>query len=454
VKNLGSLKLDKEDYYESIYRAAKNNDRETFRKLFLRLHDRDQNEVFHLLYPEKKRKIADFLLPEEFAEMFEWMAVEDQEAAVGYLPDEYMSKIFNYLANDDLVYFLTRSEDVDQEAIFGLLKPEERENVSELLSYADETAGSIMTKEFISVYDKQTAGSVINELRSIGTNAETIYYIYVIDETGNLVGVMSLRDLLLSPIDTSINDIMNTQLVSVQVNQDQEEVADVMKDYDLIAIPVLSLDGRMQGIITVDDVIDILKEERDEDFTEFAGIRTIDEKTPSFLKSALNRAPWLVLFMFLGLLTGGIMGLFEGTLQRVVLLSAFVPMVMNTAGSVGTQSLAVSLKNSDKEDKLNKSYLLKLVKKEFKAGLYMGIVAAIVLFLIVVILYGDLAIAGVVSLSILITISFSTIFGALIPILISKFNIDPSVASGPFVTTLNDGLALFLYLSIATLLLL
>lgn len=454
MKSMDSLRIDKEKYYDGIFKAAKNGDKETFRKLFLHLHDRDQNEVFHLLYPEKKRKIAEFLAPEEFSEMFEWMVIEDQDDAVDYLPDHYLSKVFDNLANDDVVYFITNSENVDKDKILNMLSSEEEKSVKELLSYTNETAGSIMTKEFISVYENQTTQKVIEQLRTIGKDAETIYYIYVIDESGTLVGVMSLRDLLLAPADTVINDIMNDQLVTVQVDQDQEEVAGIIQDYDLLAIPVLSMTGnRILGIITVDDIIDILEEERTEDLNEFAGIRKEDPQKTGILHTALNRSQWLIIFMILSFFVGGLMSLFEDTLQQAVILSAFIPLIMGASGNVGTQSLAVSLKSGIIGEDIDKEKFKGVLKNEFKSGILMAIPSSIILFLLIAILYGNLVVAVIVSGSVFLGISLSTVLGSAIPIFISKFNIDPSIASGPFITTITDGLALLIYFTVATLLL-
>jgi len=448
---MNSLKIDKQNYFDGIFKATKDGDKETFRKLFLRLHDRDQNEVFHLLYPEKKRKIAEFLTPEEFSEMFEWMLIEDQEDAIDYLPDHYLKEVIDHLANDDVVYFITNSKSPNTDKILNLLSSEERKNVNELLSYTEETAGSIMTKEFISVYENQTTQEIIEQLRTIGKNAETIYYIYITDKTGILLGVLSLRDLLLAPADTIVNDIMNEQLVTVKVDQDQEEVAKVIQDYDLLAVPVLTMeDERMQGIITVDDVIDVLKEEQTEDLNEFAGIRKEAPEKTGMLHTALNRSQWLIIFMILSFFVGGLMNLFESTLQQAVILSAFVPLIMGTSGNVGTQSLAVSLKTGRFGQKVNKKTFAHILKNEFKSGILMAVPSAIIIFLLILFLYRDPVIASIVGFSIFIGISLSTVLGAAVPRVISRFNIDPSIASGPFITTITDGMALLIYFTVAT----
>ncbi|GEK88720.1 magnesium transporter [Alkalibacterium putridalgicola] len=448
------VKSNKQKTYEHIFKAAKENDKQAFRDLFLRLHDRDQHEVFHLLYPDKKRKISDFLTPEEFAEIFEWMETEDQEAAVQYLPDAYMAEVFNTMAADDVARFLAESEETDNQTLLDMMDEEESQRVQEIMAYEAETAGSIMTKEFIAIQNKESMAEVVKRLRKIGREAETIYYLYVIDDKERLVGVLSLRDLLLSPEDEIVEDIMFNQVVSVKVSDDQEHVARVIQDYDLLAVPVLGFNGTMQGIVTVDDVMDIIEEETTEDFNEFAAISRGDEdrRKPSPLSTAKSRIPWIVVLLFLGMITGGLIGIFEETLESVVLLAAFMPIMMGTAGNVGTQSLAVAVRNLTIDDDRDKDSFFQTIKNELGAGMIMGLIAGLVMIGIVVVIYGNPVLAFIIAVSMFITVSLATVIGTTIPTIINKFKIDPAVASGPFITTINDSLSLIIYFTIATML--
>lgn len=444
------LQLDKEHYYEDIFQAVKSNDKKTFRELFLRLHDRDQHEVFHLLYPEKKRKIAEFLTAEEFAEIFEWMDIEDQEAAVEYLPDDYTARVFNNLANDDVVYFITQSETTDSQALLEMMEEKESKRVQELLSYASESAGSIMTKEYITIRNDQTVSEVIEQLREFGHQAETIYYLYVIGPDDRLVGVLSLRDLLLSPENELVENIMFQQIVSIRVDQDQEEVAEIIQDYDFLAVPVLSHDGRLQGIVTVDDVMDIMEDEAREDFIEFAGISSseTDEDISSPLTAAKQRTPWIIILLFLGLFTGGLIGVFEETLESVITLAIFIPVIMATAGNIGTQSLAVAISRLSNDN--NKDSFLITVRNELGSGLVIGLLVALVLTLVVLVVFQNPILAFIISVSMFLITCISTVVGTIVPVIINKFNIDPAVASGPFITTINDSLGLIIYFIVAT----
>lgn len=253
-----------------------------------------------------------------------------------------------------------------------------------------------------------------------------------------------------------MKDIMIQQIVSAHVSDDQEDVLQTMKDYDLLAIPVVSEDNLMQGIITVDDMIDIMEEESTEDFHEFAGIRKQDMtdetgQKKSIIQTAFSRTPWLAIFMLIAMAIGGLTNLFEDTLQQAVLLSAFIPAIMDTAGNVGTQSLAVTISEKNLTG-MTFTELLKTLRVEILAGIYMGVTSAAMMFVVINIFYRDMAIAAVVSLSLIITIVVSTILGVIIPLIVDKLGFDISVASGPFITIFADAIGLFLYFSIATIL--
>ena len=443
----------REEYYEDLFKHVKRGEREAFRESFLTLHERDQQELFHLLYPENKRKIADLITPEEFSEIFEWMEVEDQKDAVTYLPEAYMVDVFDYLPTDTLANFVLLADVEDFDAILEQMDEREYKRLQEVMSYEIETAGSIMTKEYFYILEDLTSAEVIERIRTFGDRAETIYYLYVVDHQHQLVGVLSLRDLLLTAEDTKVKDVMNPRAVYVRVTDDQEDVAKIIQDYDLLAIPVVTHDNRLVGIITVDDIMDVVEQESEEDFHEFAGISTAKGEehggsTP--IQAARQRAPWIVILLFLSMVSGGLISFFESTLASVVSLAAFIPLIMATAGNVGTQSLAVSLRNmmDDEEDK----NLSEILLNELKTGLILGAISSIVIFLIVIVLYRDFILALIVGVSILFSIAISAVIGTLIPDLIRKLNFDPAVASGPFITTINDTLGLLIYFLIATVL--
>lgn len=443
---------NKEDYFEELFKTVKEGNREEFRERFLTLHERDQQELFHLLYPENKRKIAAFLSPQEFAEIFEWMEVADQEDAVAYLPQTFMVEVFNYLPTDILASFVPLTDEENIEDILRKMDSQEYRRLQEVMSYEFETAGSIMTKEYFYVSEEETTQEVIERIRTFGNRAETIYYLYVVSKNHELVGVLSLRDLLLAQEDTKVREAMNPRAVSVRVDEDQEEVAKIIQDYDLLAIPVVTHDQRLVGIITVDDIMDIVEQESDEDFHEFAGISATkgDEHGDSSpYVAAKQRAPWIIILLFLSMISGGLISVFESTLASVVSLAAFIPLIMAAAGNVGTQSLAVSLRNMNDEDD-DETDLKEILFNEAKTGVLLGGVSGIVVFGIVMVLYQDWVLSVIVGISIFFSIIISAVIGTLIPDIIVKLKFDPAVASGPFITTINDTLGLLIYFIIAS----
>jgi len=448
----GLSKMDKQEYYDLIYKSIKQDNRKKFRDLFLRLHERDQVNVFHLLYPDKKIKITNFLEPDEFAELFEEMNFDNQLAALYYLPKDFLREVFSYIADDDVVEFIGQLNDERQAEALEIMKSKDLKPIESLLKQELETAGSIMTTELIQVLPDVTVDDIIEDIRIVGSHAETIYYIYVISEENQLLGVLSLRELLLSPGDTLVKDIMNTQTVSVPQEMDQEEVAQIIQDYDLLAVPVISDDNTLLGIVTVDDILDIVHFEMTEDFHRFSGISTTeDDETESetILQMTRSRLPWIIILIFLGLISANLIDFFEETLEQVVALAAFIPIILDTAGNVGTQSLAVSVRRLTlKED--NKDSFWKMIGKEFGSGVLIGLASFVTIGILSYVLYGSLVLSAIIGLSLLLALSLSTVIGSIVPAIFNKIGIDPAVASGPFITTINDTFALVVYFGLAT----
>ena len=440
----------KKNYYEAIFKAAEETNRKKFRKLFLKLHVKDQEELFHLLYPEKKKKMEEFLDPAEFAQLFEWKDAEDQLEAYHAVSPLYIASLFTYMEEDNIAAFLSYCDEEQREELLQFLVAEERKEIIEILSYKPETAGSIMTKGMVVVTPEHTVQEAIEVIRTFAKDAEIVYYLYVLDEEDRLVGVVSLRDLILHDERLTVSEIMLTQTVFVNIKDDQEEVARVIQDYDLLAVPVLDQAEKMLGIITVDDIMDILVEEATEDFNEFSAISKSSTKGESAWDIARVRMPWIVVLVFLGMLSASLISSFEDTLNQVVILAAFILIIMDSAGNVGTQSLAVAVRNLSTGEERSVKQFWQNIWKEFLAGGMIGIVAGLALGLVAGLFYGNLVLGLVIGFSLFVTLSFSTAVGDVVQVLINKMNIDPAVASGPFITTINDAFGLLIYFSIAT----
>src|SRR5690625_767141 len=323
------------------------------------------------------------------------------------------------------------------------------QRVKALLSYAPETAGAIMTKELISISSLSTVEEILSKLRDEAPDAEIIYYLYVVDEENKLVGVVSLRDLIIATPTVLVKDIMSTRVVSVPEDMDQEEVGHLIKKYDFLAAPVVSKQNKLLGIVTFDDVMDILEEEVTEDFGEISATKGATDLTLSPFTAAKKRAPWIIVLMFFGLVTGGVIGQFEETLEQVVVLAAFIPMIMGSAGNIGTQSLAVAVRGLALET-IEAGGFWKMIRREFSTGFMIGMICMILITIMISILYNDWMLALIVGVSILCTFGISAVIGSTIPLLINKLKLDPAIASGPFITTVNDIVGLLIYFSIAT----
>lgn len=443
----------RKEYKKQVVELLVKRRRRAFKEMFLELHPTDQVEMFHSLDKMLRKQVILFLNPEEFAEIFQGLDPEDQRAAYAELGSPYVISMFNHMSADDVADFLAQLETGEAQTILASMDQEESERVIELMAYAPKTAGAIMTKEFISLGASSLAKDVIEELRQTAPEAETIYYLYVVDGEQRLVGVISLRDLIIASPQAMIHDIMSTQVVSVSEWSSQKEIADLIKNYDFLAVPVVTNDGRLVGIITVDDVIDVLEEETTEDFGEFTASRGATDLTLNAITAAKKRAPWIIILMFFGLATAELIGRFEDTLQQIVLLAAFMPLIMGTAGNTGTQSLAVAVRGLA-VGAIEKNGVWKIIKREFGTGLLLGLICMIVLMGIIGLFYqGNWVLASIVGISLFCALSMAAVIGATVPLIINKLKFDPAIASGPFITTLNDILGLLIYFSIATLLL-
>ncbi|MDG5786327.1 magnesium transporter [Evansella sp. AB-P1] len=449
------VKLDernREQYEKYIIDILEKRDIKKFRDSYLELHPTDRVDLFTMLNGEKRNLVYEYLSPAEFADIFQGLDVENQKEIVLEIKESYASEMFNNMYADDVADFLSEVVDSKAENILTSMDKEEAEEVKELLSYQPETAGSIMTKEFISLSSTCRATDVINLLRNEGPDAETIYYLYVVNSGGQLVGVVSLRDLIIAPPSEFVENIMSSRVISVSVNEDQEDVAKLIKKYDFLAAPVVTDNNILVGIVTVDDVMDVLEDEATEDFGEFTASRGATDVNISSFSAAKKRSPWIIMLMFFGLITAGVIGQFEETLEEIVLLAVFIPLLMDSAGNTGTQSLAVMVR-SLATGSFEKKGMFHTIKREFGTGVMLGIICAVVLFIIIPLFYGSFIIAFIVGISLFLTLSIATIIGAVVPVMINKLRLDPAIASGPFITTVNDILGLLIYFSIATALL-
>ncbi|WP_202077336.1 magnesium transporter [Caldalkalibacillus salinus] len=437
---------------DRLQAALVRGDIESFRQAFLHMHPTDQMDNLSRFPSELRQKVYYYLSPSEFADIFQEYHRKKQKSLIVELDDHYTLDVIDHMQTDDVVDFLSELSKEKRRFFLKRMDDATAQEVSTLLTYPEETAGAMMTTEFISISVEDKVERVLHRLRQEGPDAETIYYLYVTDQHKRLVGVVSLRELMTSPLHTQIQEMMKTKVIAVDVRKDQEEVAQLIQKYDLLAVPVIA-HGRLVGIVTVDDVIDVIEEETTEDFEEISAAKGAVNLENGAWDSSKKRLPWLILLLFIGLITATIVKSFEETLERAVLLAMFIPMIADMAGNTGTQSLAVVVRGLAL-GKLNKETKVRLLKREAFTGVILGLVCGFVIMIISqVVTEGEPLIGFVIGLSLFFILVIATLAGAVVPLIINKFNIDPAVASGPFITTINDILGLLIYFYIATLLL-
>lgn len=442
----------KTEKVELLNNALKEEHTENFRKIFMDMHPYDQASFFKNQSKKQRLKVYSYLSPEETSEIMEYIELEDTEKFITEMDPNFSTMVLAEMAVDDAVDILQELSNDEVASFLAIMDQFDKtasEEIKNLLHYEDKTAGSIMTTEFVSFMQTQTAGETLQQMKELAPDAETIYYTYVLDEDKKLAGVLSLRDLIVTDENNLIGNIMNDNVVSVSVGKDQEEIAKMMRDYDFLALPVVDFQNHLLGIITVDDILDVMDEEASDDYSKFAAIADVDSKDSSPLSAAKKRLPWLIILLFLGMLTASLIDSFEETLKKVPVVAIFIPLIAGMAGNAGTQSLAVAVRGIAVGN-YGGGNKIKLIIQEISTGLIVGTSCGVVIILTVYIWKGNIFLGILVGIAILITLTVATLSGALIPLLMERLNIDPAVASGPFITTLNDVTSVLIYFGMAT----
>ncbi|MDQ0207851.1 magnesium transporter [Alkalicoccobacillus murimartini] len=423
--------------------------RKSLQELLDELHPYDVAAIYRSLPEKHHHKFLTFLEPDQVADLIEELETEYQVEILQKLGIEESSKVMDLMENDDLADLLNELSVERIQEFLDVMKKEDSIKIRSLMSYPAETAGGLMTNEFIWIHANQTVRQAVDKLKDYASFSENIYYLYVINESKKLVGVVSYRDLLIADIHEVIEDIMFTRTVAVKVTDDQEQVAHIIERYDFIAVPVVDDEQTLLGIITVDDAMDVVIREANEDIEKLsASGKDIDFTTRAWTAS-MRRLPWLILLLFIGLISGSIMNYFEATLAQVVALVFFMPMIAGMTGNTGTQSLAVVVRGVS-QNSINKKVVTSLIFREFRVSLIIGVTCGSLITLIAYVWMGSPILGFVVGTSLFSTLIIGTLAGTVIPLILHRIGIDPAVASGPLITTLNDIFSLLIYFGIAT----
>lgn len=436
----------------SIFRQMLQNGRMTrFRTEFLALHTYDQAKIFAEFQELEREKVYHFLSPSEMADLFDAYEIANLPELEVYfreMNNTYAASVLGEMYADNAVDVLNHIEDKEKINIYmNLMPPESAREISQLINYLDDTAGSIMTTEFVVIREDYTVKEAYEHLKNSALDAETIYYVYVVDNHNHLKGVISLRDLIVNEDDQLISNLVNPRVISVQVNDDQVEVARMVQDYDLLALPVVGFDHEMLGIITVDDVLDVIQEEADSDYSGLAAV-DVNETHVTPVGAARARLPWLITLLFLGMGTATLISQFEGLISAAPVLSSFVTLITGTAGNAGTQALAVAVRkltNKTEDDPFFTSVMFELL-----TGVITGLIVGVTIALVAGVWQKNLTLGMIIGVAMAAAIAVANVAGALIPKLMLRLGFDPAVASGPFISTLSDLTSVFIYFSIAS----
>ncbi|MBS4026041.1 MAG: magnesium transporter [Clostridia bacterium] len=438
------------------------------REFLAAIEKKEQQQLIELVEDNQPYDIAQILLiinaaqrKELFQHLPNWLLAdliqeldhEDQQLIISEISAKKTAQILTEMSSDDAADLVGELDDEKRQELLALLDDEEAIELRELLQYPENSAGGLMTTEFVVIPKAYTACEAIDKLRELAPDAETVYYLYVVDEEEKLIGVLSLRDLIVAGPETIIAEIMYERVVSVPTDMDQEEVARVMEKYDFLAVPVVDMSMKLVGIVTIDDAMDVIKDEVSEDIAKFGGIggkeAGVQDLNIGAFDAAKKRIPWLALLLLIGIMSGNIIAQFEETLDQVIILAVFIPMIADMAGNTGTQSLAVVVRGLATGEFIGKD-ALRLIKREAGVGVIIGTVNGLLISVLVALWQQNIWLGFVIGFSLWVTLFFATLAGTIVPLLMDRLKIDPAIASGPFITTINDILGLTIYFTVAT----
>ncbi|GAA0698566.1 magnesium transporter [Paraclostridium ghonii] len=432
-----------------------NNKILELRELMEEYHNRDIFDILENLDEDKQIKLFEILPIDMAASILDETDSEFFRHILSKLNTEHQANILEMMSLDDMADILGELEESEREKIINLLNQEDAQDVKELLIYEEESAGGIMTTGYIAINKDMTAKEAIDYMRENAIDAETIYYMYVVDNFDKLVGVLSLRELIVSRDDSIIEDLMSENIISVHVDEDREEAVKLVSKYDLIAIPVIDRNQILKGIITVDDVIDVIEEEASEDMYKFAGTSEQERDTieqtnvdpkDKVLSSFRARIPWLVVTLVGGFIATLILSSFDYVIDsKYFSLIYFVPLVTGMAGNIGTQASALTVMALS-----NKKLDFKNVLLEGMVGVFTGIICSLLIGIATYIFVKDINIVLIVSISLLINMIIGAMIGSFIPMMFKKMDVDPSIVSAPLIATSLDIIGIVIYFLITT----
>lgn len=440
---------------QELLRVIRHNNISELSQVLQRMNSVDIAKSMEELDDKSLVVVFRLLTKDTSAEVFSYLDKESQQKIIELITDDEIKEIIENLFLDDTVDIIEELPANIVGKIISNTSLEKRQLINQFLKYEEDSAGAIMTIEFIDFKEGMTIKEAIDYTRRIGVNKESLDNCFIIDRERKLKGIISLKDLILSDENILVSDVMETNIVSVKTFEDQEKVADLFKTYDLISMPVVDVENRLVGIITVDDIVDIIEQENTEDFQKMAAMEPSEQpylKTP-VLTLAKNRIVWLLVLMISATVTGSIIQGFEDVLQSVVILASFIPMLMDTGGNSGSQSSTLVIRGLALGEITTKDFF-KVIFKEFRVSIVVATILSVVNFLrLYFFTSADFMISLTVCASLFFTVVLAKVVGGVLPIVSKKLKLDPAIMASPLITTIVDAFALVVYFGFAKLLL-
>ena len=447
-----NFELTKE-YVDRLRELIEARDAKTALAMLEDLHAADIAEIYDELNIEEAKYLYLLLEGEKAADVLAELEEDDREKFLRMLPSEVIAEQFIYnMDTDDAADVMADLSDEKKEEVLQHIRDiEHAGDIVDLLSYDEDTAGGLMAKELIRVNENWSIMNTLKELRKQSEEVDEVYYVYVVDDANILKGTLSLKKLVLAKPNQKIKNLYNSDVISVRTDASSEEVASIMEKYDLVVLPVVDSIGRLMGRITIDDVVDVIREETGRDYQMASGISEDVETTDSAWILTRARLPWLLIGLGGGIIVAMVLSRFEEDLAENAKLAFFIPLIAAMAGNVGIQSSAIIVQSiANNTLGLEKTYFKLL--KEFTVGLVNGLILASILFIYNALASDSFALTLSVSLSLLIVIIFAAVFGTMIPLALNRLKFDPALATGPFITTMNDIMGLFIYFIVSRML--
>jgi magnesium transporter len=445
------FELSKE-YLERFQGALDEKDEQFIRASLDGVNPADITQLLYEFDTEESKYVIDLLEKQISAQIINDLDEDTRTEFLGAFTVTEISSFLDFLDSDDCVDILMELSLQTREEVVALIRDEQKaRHIQELLHYDEDVAGGLMAKELIKCNLNWTIRQCIEEIRKQAETVQKIYSVYVVNNTGKLIGKVSLKKIIIAEDSAKIADIYDDDIVSVATHMDEDEVASIMRKYDLEAVPVINAKGRLVGRITIDDIVDVMQEQAEEERQLMAGISDDVEEDDSVWKLSKARLPWLIIGMVGGLMGARFIGLFEGDIALIPAVAFFIPLITATGGNVGIQSSSIVVQSLANPNVFAESMARRLVKVLTVAVLN-GLILALLVFGSIILLYKEEFLAITVSIALFSVVLLASFMGTITPIVLDKFGINPALASGPFITTANDLLGLGVYFTIANLL--